>query len=162
MLVVLILPAAMFGPGDSGPTSTGLLVQQFLERKIPGIIDGGLSIVDARDVAQAMITSVTQGKSGERYIVGGSYFSMAEILKTLERVSGVPAPTRSIPYVPMLVFAWLLQTISQITHRQTLITLDSARATHLKRRVSSAKAIRELSCTFRPFEETLRDEIAWY
>ena len=30
------------------------------------------------------------------------------------------------------------------------------------RRVSSAKALRELACTFRPFEETLRDEIAWY
>ena len=109
-----------------------------------------------------MITAVTQGKSGERYIVGGSYFQMAEILKTLEQVSGIPAPTRSIPYVVTLALAWLLQTISQIMHRQTLITLESVRTSHLKRRVSSAKAIRELSCTFRPFEETLRDEIAWY
>jgi dihydroflavonol-4-reductase len=137
-------------------------VQQFLERKIPGIIDGGFSIVDARDVAQAMITAVTQGKSGERYIVGGRYLSMADILNALEQVSGVPAPRRSIPYVVTLVYAWLSQTISQIMHRQTLITLESVRTSHLKRRVSSAKAIRELACTFRPVEETLRDEIAWY
>ena len=40
--------------------------------------------------------------------------------------------------------------------------LESIRTSHLKRRVSSAKALRELAWTFRPFEETLRDEIAWY
>jgi len=42
--VVLILPSAMFGPGDIGPTSTGRLVQDFLAREIPGIVDGGLSV----------------------------------------------------------------------------------------------------------------------
>jgi dihydroflavonol-4-reductase len=152
----------MFGPGDSGPTSSGLLVQQFLERKIPGIIDGGYSVVDARDVAQAMITAVAQGKSGERYLVAGRYLSMADILNALERVSGVPAPRRSIPYSVTLVYAWCAQTIAQITHRPTLTTLESIRTSHLKRRVSSAKAMRELACTFRPFEETLRDEIDWY
>ncbi|HET8851078.1 MAG TPA: hypothetical protein VFN02_00985 [Ktedonobacteraceae bacterium] len=55
-----------------------------------------------------------------------------------------------------------MQTIAQIRHRSTLITLESIRTSHLKRRVSSAKALRELAWTFRPFEETLRDEIAWY
>ena len=160
--VVLILPTVMFGPGDIGPTGSGLLIQNFLERKLPGIIDGGFTVVDARDVAQAMITAVQQGKSGERYIVGGRYLSMADILNTLERVSGVPAPRRFIPYFVTLVYAWFLQTIAQITQRSTLITLQSIRTSHLKRRVSSAKAMRELACTFRPFEETLRDEIAWY
>jgi dihydroflavonol-4-reductase len=105
---------------------------------------------------------VAQGKSGERYIVGGRYLSMADILNTLERVSGVPAPKRSIPYFVTLVYAWFLQTMAQITHRSTLITLESIRTSHLKGRVSSAKAMRELACTFCPFEETLRDEIAWY
>lgn len=28
--------------------------------------------------------------------------------------------------------------------------------------MSSAKAMRELGVTFRPLEETLRDEIAWF
>lgn len=160
--VVLILPAVMFGPGDIGPTSTGLLIQDFLARKIPGIIDAGFSIVDARDVALAMLAAVEKGKSGERYIVGGRYYDIAELLKMLEQVSGVPAPTRTIPYAVTLVIAWLSQTMARITHQTALMTVESIRTVHLKRHVNSQKAMRELGITFRPTEETLRDEIAWY
>jgi len=142
--VVLILPAAMFGPGDIGPTSTGLLIQNFLKRQIPGIIDAGLSIVDARDVAQAMLAAVEKGKSGERYIVGGRYFDMAEIFKNLEQVSGVPAPRRTIPYTATLAIAWLSETIARMTHKTTLITRESVRTSHLKRHVNSQKAMHEL------------------
>jgi hypothetical protein len=78
--VVLILPSAMFGPGDSGPTSTGRLVQDFLARKIPGIVDGGLSVVDARDIAQIMLTAVEKGKSGERYTIPLSYVQEEDII----------------------------------------------------------------------------------
>ncbi len=131
--VVLILPTAMFGPGDIGPTSTGHLVQDFLAHKIPGIVDGGLSVVDARDIAQIMLTAVEKGKSGERYIASAGYLAMADILSVLEKVSGVPAPTR-----------------------------ESVRILHTQRTVSPDKAKRELAATFRPFEQTIRDEVAWY
>ena len=94
----MILPSWMWGPGDSAPTAAGKLVLDFLNRKIPGVLDGGCSIVDARDVAQATINAVDRGKSGERYIVGGQYFDLGQVLATLERVTGVPAPTRKIPY----------------------------------------------------------------
>lgn len=160
--VVLILPGAMFGPGDIGPTSSGLLVQNFLERKLPGIIDGGFSVVDARDVAQAMLAAVEKGKSGERYAVAGNYFDMAKIFAKLEQVSGVPAPRRTIPYSVTLIIAWLSETIARLTRQSTLITVTSVRTSHLKRHVNSQKAMRELGITFRPFEETLRDEVAWY
>ncbi|GHO92133.1 dihydroflavonol-4-reductase [Reticulibacter mediterranei] len=160
--VVLILPALMFGPGDIGPTSTGLMVQNFIARKIPGIIDAGFSVVDARDVAQAMLAAVEKGKSGERYIVGGRYLDMAEIFQKLEQASGVPSPRRTLPYSVTLIIAWLSETIARITHQTTLMTRDSVRTSHLKRRVSSQKALHELGIIFRPVEETLRDEIDWY
>jgi dihydroflavonol-4-reductase len=160
--VVLILPSTMFGPGDIGPTGTGLMVQNFLQRKIPAIVDGGFSVVDARDVAQSMITAVEKGKSGERYLVSADYLAMADIFKALERVSGVPAPKHSIPYFAILAYAWILERIARVTHNTILITVSSIRTSHLKRRVSANKAIRELGATFRPFEETLRDEVAYY
>jgi dihydroflavonol-4-reductase len=33
---------------------------------------------------------------------------------------------------------------------------------HAKVAVNSAKAVRELGATFRTFEETVRDEVAWF
>jgi len=160
--VVLILPTAMFGPGDIGPTGTGRMVQDFLSRKIPGIVDGGLSVVDARDIAQIMLTAVEKGKSGERYIAGAGYLTMADILAVLEKFSGVPAPTRHIPYAATLAYATVLEWVGQISRRPVLVSRESVRILHTQRRVSADKAKRELAATFRPFEQTIQDEVAWY
>lgn len=56
----------MFGPRDAAPTGASQLVLDYLNQKMPGILDGGTCVVDARDVAQAMINAVERGKSGER------------------------------------------------------------------------------------------------
>src|SRR5580700_2809041 len=96
--VVMVLPSWMWGPGDWAPTATGKLVLDFVKQKLPGVVDGGSSIVDVRDVAQATIRAAHLGKSGERYIAGGTYYDFADVLATLERVTGVPAPKRKISY----------------------------------------------------------------
>jgi dihydroflavonol-4-reductase len=160
--VIMILPSWMWGPGDSGPTASGKLLLDFLNKKLPGIIDGGSSIVDARDVALATIAAADRGKSGERYIVGGKYFDFAGVLATLERVTGVPAPTRKIPYALSLAVGAASQTWARLTGGKALVTLAGVRTIHAKNEVDSTKAIRELSATFRPFEETVRDEVRWF
>jgi dihydroflavonol-4-reductase len=160
--VVMILPSWMWGPGDSAPTAAGKLVLDYLKRKLPGVVDGGSSIVDVRDVAAATINAADRGKSGERYIVGGSYFDFAAILATLERVTGVPAPTRKIPYALSLAVGAAAQTWARLTGGKALVTLAGVRTIHGKNEVNSAKAIRELAASFRPFEETVRDEVAWF
>src|SRR5262249_61740735 len=105
MRTMMILPGWMFGPYDAAPTGSGKLVLDFLAGKLPGIIDGGTCIVDARDVAQAMINMVDRGERGVRYIVAGRYYSLEEVLKTLEAVSGVPAPKRHVPRLVILTYA---------------------------------------------------------
>ena len=160
--VVMILPSWMWGPGDWAPTAAGKLVLDFLKQKLPGVVDGGSSIVDVRDVTQAIVNAVDRGKSGERYIVGGRYFDFAGVLAALERVTGVPAPTRQIPYALSLAVGAALQTWAQITGGQALVTLAAVRTIHGKNQVDSAKAARELGASFRPFDETVRDEVEWF
>jgi dihydroflavonol-4-reductase len=133
-----------------------------LNKKIPGVLDGGCSIVDARDVAQATINAMDRGKSGERYIVGGQYFDLGQVLATLQRVTGVPAPTRKIPYGLSLAVGAASQAYARLTGSPTLLTIAGLRIMHGKIAVGSSKAIRELGATFRPFEDTVRDEIAWF
>jgi dihydroflavonol-4-reductase len=152
----------MWAPSDSAQTAPGKLVLDYLKRKMPGVVDGGSSIVDVRDVAAATITAADRGKSGERYIVGGSYFDFAAILATLERVTGVPAPTRKIPYALSLVVGAAAQTWARLTGGKALVTLAGVRTIHGKNEVNSAKAVRELAANFRPFEETVRDEVEWF
>lgn len=161
--VTIINPGWMFGPGDAAPTSAGQIILDYLNRNLPGVIDGGGAPVDVRDVAQAMIAAVDHGRSGERYIVGGDTFlTFREINAVLERVSGIPAPWMPIPHPVALAMAVVMENIAKLTGRPTLVTVDGVRTLRERRLYSSAKARRELGITFRPFEETLRDEVAWF
>lgn len=160
--VVLILPGWIFGPGDGAPTTSGQVVLDLLDRKLPAIPPGGSSIVDVRDVAQAMINSVERGRRGERYIVSGPYASLADVAQTVERVAGVRAPKLRLPYPVALSYAWMAQTYAQLTGTSTLVTVNGVRSMYERISLTSAKAERELGATFRPLEDTLRDEVAWF
>jgi dihydroflavonol-4-reductase len=160
--VTIVLPSWMWGPGDWAPTASGKLVIDFLNQKLPGVVDGGSSIVDVRDVAQATIRAAHLGKSGERYIVGGTYYDFADVLATLERVTGVAAPKRKIPYALSLAVGAGAETWARLTGGTALVTLAGVRTLHAKNAVRSDKAIQELSATFRPFEDTVRDEVQWF
>lgn len=93
MPVVLILPGWMMGPGDAAPTDAGQLILDLLHGDLPGMVSGGSAIVDARDVAQGMINAVENGKSGERYIIGGVSHSLAEVAQTVHQLTGVRVPS---------------------------------------------------------------------
>jgi dihydroflavonol-4-reductase len=162
--VVLILPGWMFGPFDLAPTASGRLVQDFLASKLPAIIPGGASVVDARDVAGAMVRSADVGKPGERYVVAGCAVSLAELAQTLEQVTGIPAPRLKLNYASALVVAWLSQTAAAFRGGQSLLTVSAIRTMReaMRHKMSSAKAERELGATFRPLNETLRDEVEWF
>ena len=160
--VVMILPGWMWGPGDWAPTSSGQLVLDYLQQKLPGVIDGGASTVDARDVAQAAVAAADRGRAGERYIVGGRYLAFSDVIATLERVTGVPAPKRKIPYGLSLAVGFASENWARLTGQSALITMEAVKTIHAKKAVTSDKAVKELSAAFRPFDTTVRDEVEWF
>lgn len=160
--VITILPGWMLGPGDLAPTASGQMVLDFVEGKLPGWFDGGASTVDARDVALAMISAVSKGKVGERYIVGGDYVPMKTLIDALVQVSGIRGAQRHIPTGLLLIFAGLSELYGRVTGKDVLITREGVQTMLDKQKVSSAKAMRELGVKFRPLTETLSDELAFY
>jgi dihydroflavonol-4-reductase len=160
-----VLPGFMFGPGDIGPTSSGQLVLDFARKKLPGIVPGSFSVVDARDVAACSIAAAERGRRGERYLCAGRHKTMAEILATIERASGVKAPSLRLPMWLLFAIATGYEAYARITGRPVLISLASVRLLareNERSRFDHAKTERELGVSFRPFEETLADEITWY
>lgn len=160
--VVTILPGWMLGPGDLAPTASGQLVLDFVHGKLPGTFDGGTSTVDARDVAGAMISAVDKGQIGERYIVGGEYVSMRQLVEGLRAVSGLKGAERRFPNGLMLLLATLLELGARFTGKAPLISREGVKTMMDKHRVESGKAMRELGVSFRPLRETLSDELHWY
>ena len=160
--VVLILPTWMYGPQDAAPTGAGQLILDYLNRNLPGVVPGGSAVVDARDVANAMITAVEKGKSGERYIISNQFQTLGHINQLLAKISNVPAPRMYIPYPVALLVAWCSETVARLRGTETLITVNGIRTMKNALDVSAAKAKRELGFHPRSFEETLRDTINWY
>ena len=160
--VILILPSALIGPQDPGPSATGQAIIQILERKFPVIPPGGVSMVDARDVAMAMMNAVERGRSGERYIASNGYVTLEHLAQTVSQVSGVPIPKLRIPYAVLNLVAHAGELTSRITGTQPTLSVTALKAMNRRHEVSAAKAIRELGVTFRPFEETIRDTTNWF
>lgn len=162
MPVVLILPSAMLGPGDSGPTTLGGAIIDVIQGKFPVLVPGGLEMVDVRDVAQAMIQAVRCGKSGERYIVSQGYHNMTEMAQTIGKITGTPAPRFQIPYPVFLTMAWVQETIAGLRGTVPQLNVSAVRLLNRPRILTSVKAQRELEITLRPLEASLRDEVAWF
>lgn len=131
-------------------------------RKLPGVIDGEGSVVDARDVASAVVVALLKAERDERYVVAGCSLTLGEILETLARVTGVPAPTRKVPTPVAWAMAALSSLRGRLTRRPVPLSLAGLRTVRARLAASSAKACRELGVTFRPFDETVRDAVSWY
>ncbi|MFN8529480.1 MAG: NAD-dependent epimerase/dehydratase family protein [Anaerolineae bacterium] len=160
--VVLILPSAMIGPGDAAPTNLGQSIIATLNRQMPAIPPGSAEFVDVRDTAQAMINAVERGKSGERYLLNESHHPIAEMMEIACKAAGVPLPRLRATYPMTLATAWFMERMAKITGGTPQVTMETVRITNRKRVLSGAKAVRELGITYRPFADSLRDEVAWF
>jgi dihydroflavonol-4-reductase len=98
--VVSVNPSLLLGPGDERGSSTED-VRLFLERRIPMIPGGGLSFVDARDVAEGMRLAMARGRPGERYLLGACNWTLREFFQRLARVSHAGAPLVPLPRLPL-------------------------------------------------------------
>ena len=160
-----VLPGWMHGPGDLGPTSAGQTVMDFVAGKLPGIVPGTVSFVDARDVALAQIAAVEKGRRGERYLAAGQHMDFAELFKHLEVVTGIKAPTKRIPAALLYLIAGVSEIGARTTGKPALLSWATVRIMMQERdrsRFSHAKVAQELGVIFRPVEETLADEVAWF
>ena len=157
-----VLPSWMWGPHDLGPTPSGKLVFDAIAHKLPPMLPpGGSAVVDSRDVAAGMLRVAEIGRSGERYILGGSFIELADIIASLARLTGAKPPQRRIPFAAILALATMSETWSRITGTSSPLSVDAICLMNARLRVTSAKAEKELGVTFRPFNITLADAVAW-
>ncbi|GLF96725.1 NAD-dependent epimerase/dehydratase family protein [Streptomyces yaizuensis] len=161
--VPIVLPGWMWGPADAGPTSAGRLFLAVARRGVRAVPRAGNHVVDARDVAYALVRAADRGEHLRRYIVAGRWHSLAVTCAAVARATGVPAP-REVPSRAAIAFATVLEARARLRGTPPLATREGVRALldGDRTRITSARAQRELGVTFRPLNETLADTAAWY
>lgn len=161
--VIIVNPSTPIGPYDVKPTPTGDIVLKFLRRQMPVYVHTGLNLVDVRDVAQGHILAAEKGRIGERYILGNKNVTLKEILDILEKITGLPAPKRSIPhFIPMLVSYFDELLLSKLLNREPTVTINGAKMAHHPMYYNSEKAVLELGLPQSPIEIALQDAVTWF
>lgn len=152
--VVVANPGFLLGPDDVYRVSTWL-VERYLRGTLRVTVEGGLSFVDARDVARGLVLLAERGRPGERTILTcrAGNLRLAEFLWRVGEVTGVRRRFVQVPVALALAGTALLRFPAKPGE-----VAASARYWFF----DPGKAEQELGFTTRPLEETIRDTAAQY
>ena len=126
-------------------------------------VKGSLSVVDARDVGELHALSVTQGKTGERYIVSGGSYTFKEIGEVTARLSG-----KRVLYAPFsrginIAMAGMMELIGKLTGWDPPFNIGLAKEfSHRHVRVDNSKIKNDFNYRFYSLEDSIRDTIKWF
>ncbi len=163
MEVLVVNPTSVIGPYDYKPSRAGRMLIGLLTGRQTFLVQGGFDFCDCRDVANAVVNGLTQGKAGECYLLSGKWHTLEELASMLSEVSGKNIRVRIFP--PLLAKAGLpfARVQSWINGKEPIYTREALEAVFAgNRHISSAKAVRELNYHARPLRETLLDTAEWF
>jgi dihydroflavonol-4-reductase len=158
--LVIMNPTLLLGPDDERLSSTKPVLD-FLGRKIPYTPGGGLSFVDARDAAAALITALDKGRHQEKYLLGAANMTFREFFARLERLSGVAAPMLKMPKTLAMAGSTFVESVFRNWGRSSPIEPKEVEQAEHFWYFDSSKAIEELGFAPRDPQETLQDTIRY-
>jgi dihydroflavonol-4-reductase len=158
--LVIVNPSLLLGPGDERLSSTKVILD-FLARKIASVPRGGLSFVDARDVAQVLPAALARGRHGERYLLGAANWSFAKFFERLERLTKVSAPRFSLPSKLAVTGAQALHTLYRHWQLAPPVKPDEIEQADYFWYLDASKAEHELGFSPRDPQETLQETVAY-
>jgi dihydroflavonol-4-reductase len=160
LAVVQMRPTLLLGPGDLRQSSTGD-VAMFMRRRIPTLLDGGLSFVDVRDVATAFIAGMEHAEPGSKYLLGSANMTLEQFFGELAKLTGIPAPPRRIPDSLAVAGARMLRGAMRLAGADPELDPSSVEMARHYWYIDWSKARRELGFAPREPLETLRDTVSW-
>jgi dihydroflavonol-4-reductase len=160
--LVVVNPSTPVGPRDIKPTPTGKIIVDFLKRKMPAYLDTGLNIIAVEDCARGHLLAEKKGLVGQKYILGNTNLTLRDIFGLLEEITGLKAPEVRLPYLPILMAAYINEGISRITGREPLIPLAGVQMAAKYMYFDSSRSIEELGLPQTPVKEALSRAVDWF
>ena len=160
--VVIVNPSTPIGPRDVKPTPTGRIVVDAASGKMPAYVDTGLNVVHVDDVAAGHWLAYQKGRSGDRYVLGGTDMSLREILIEIAEIVGRRPPVLRLPHAAVLPIAYAAEAWARLTGFKPVATVEEVRMSKKRMYFSSDRAKRELGYDPRPPRAALVDALQWF
>jgi dihydroflavonol-4-reductase len=159
--MTIVRPPILLGPGDHRFRATNT-VTRYLRGKYPFLIEGGVSFIDIRDAAPAILAALRHPAARPVYHLDGTDCSVVAFFDLCRQVCGVEPPSAILPYKTAHALAVAAEQGAHLVGQHSPfpdpVVIEMARHYWgLTSRYSAA----ELGYQTRPPRQTLADTIAW-
>jgi nucleoside-diphosphate-sugar epimerase len=153
--VIIVNPGVIIGVGDFKKGSNSLV--HSIYKGMPLYSMGVNGYVDVKDVARAMILLVKSNIRNQRFVMVGSNLRIRDLFFMLADGFNKKRPTILVtPFLAAL--SWRVMKVVRLFYKKGIaITKETARAAVNESYYNSNKIITELSFTFTPIENTVKE-----
>lgn len=156
--LVIFRPPVLLGPGDHRFRSTSNVLR-LLRRRLPFILDGGMSFIDIRDAATAMVRAMRHENPKPVYHLSGTACTLDEFFRMVAKQADLQPSWRILPGV-LLRWASKVNAASGLRLHILPDPVVVEMASHYWD-VRSRHAETDLGYRSRPPERTIADTISW-
>ena len=125
---------------------------------LPG---GGVSVIDVRDLGEALARSVEARQGPSRWVLGGHYLTWPQYADLCDRLTGVKCRRVPVPSRVMLGLGSALDAAKRVRRFDYPLTRDAAEFMVTLVPTDDRPALDALDLTLRPVEETVADGLRW-
>lgn len=156
---VVVNPTFMVGPFDYNPHS-GRIFKMILNKKLAFYPPGGKNFVDVRDAASGIVNAITDGKSGECYLIAGENLSFHDFFQKIKQLTKQSSKLVPIP-VLLLKLAGIFGSICQYFGINAELTFTNACMLSANNYFDNNKAVRYLGLSCSGMDKTITDYLKW-
>jgi len=155
--VITINPCEVWGPNDHD-FITAEYARDTLKDWPALTVSGGTALAHVDDIATGIVSALTKGRPGERYILGGDNVSAPELTRMILEAGG--KPSKWVVQLPNNLTLKLIRGMAKVG-LPVPVNPDLLAHAVLYWYVDCQKAQDELGYTWRPARETIADLVGW-
>jgi len=158
--IVIVNPGFMVGAYDTKPSSGTLLLTAY-RKPLMVVPKGGKSFIHVSNVASAVVSALTRGSHGSRYLLTGENLSLREFYQLQSHVCGYRQWLITVPN-------WLLSLAGYVGDAfrrcgvATQLSTMNVRQLMVREYYSAIAAQTDLCSIEIPISQGIRDFFAWY
>lgn len=158
---VVINPSFMIGARDVKPSS-GQSVLHYLNNNPVLCPAGGKSFIHVKDVAEAIVRSLSSGISGKRLLLANANMTYRSFFTLIRQATGVRRPVIHLP-APLSLLAGKIGSLASATlGLQPKLTSENAALINTKLYYDGSESYRELGIKKRSIPSAIHEAVDWF
>lgn len=158
--VVITYPGSVTGPAAGpavGEATNGIVAHLKLGRMLTH--DAAWSLIDARDLGAIHAALMTPGRGPRRFMCGGHYLGMDELVHHLRQLTGRELPVMNLPAAVLRGLGLALDAVARFVPLHSVVTHEAMVCFTQMPPTDDSRVHRELGIRYRDVVDTLREAL---